>query len=88
MNKLNIIEKKDCGIYYLWGYYTEIHNRERRHREDGPAYVGKFGLALSYWTHGKKNRLDGPAIIAKSHYDYYINEELLDEKDYYIKVAK
>lgn len=58
------------------------------HREDGPAYIGKFGTK-AWFINGLKHREDGPAIEwSHGPGDYYFNGIEYTEKQYWKKIAK
>jgi hypothetical protein len=42
------------------------------HRDDGPAVVGRNGY-FAYFQHGKRHRLDGPAVHDSLRENWYIN---------------
>jgi hypothetical protein len=45
----------------------------RLHREDGPAYEGKYGNR-AWWLNGKRHRADGPAVeYANGEKDWYFD---------------
>lgn len=52
------------------------------HREDGPAYIGKW--SIEYWFNDKWHRYDGPAYIdlASQQEEYYIHQRLVDTEEY------
>jgi hypothetical protein len=52
---------------------SEIHERYRLHREDGPAVIFP-NFATEWWLDGKYHREDGPAVELPSGYKaWYIN---------------
>lgn len=88
MNKLDITEGELSINYYLKG--KRIH-----HREDGPAFIENsnvitsMGIHCSYWIKGKRNRLDGPAIITSTKTcGYFISGSYLTESNFYKRIAK
>jgi hypothetical protein len=57
------------------------------HRNGGPAAIGYDG-SQDWLTHGKRNRLDGPAIIDSKKKRWYIASVEYSEEDYNDKIAQ
>jgi hypothetical protein len=60
------------------------------HREDGPACIWKSSnnyLYYEYFQHGKRHRLDGPAIDFKHLKEWYINGIQYSEEEF-LRVVK
>ena len=76
------------ALFYNDGYEAYfLHGI--RHREDGPALIYEDGTEV-YYVHGLKHRDDGPAQISPNgHKEFWINNEIIDEKDFWaLKKAK
>jgi len=43
------------------GYKAYYDGQEKRHREDGPAFI--YGRTKEYWVKGVLHRTDGPAVF-------------------------
>lgn len=82
------IYKKGNDVIEKSFYCSEI---DIRHREDGPALIGKNDKGFfAYFINDKKHRIDGPCvnfpIINKIL--YHINDKKYTEEEYYTKIAK
>jgi hypothetical protein len=65
--------------------YTDENNQ--LHREDGPAEIWKKG-DWGYYKHGKKHRIDGPAVYKSKRFEYWIDGNKCKSKAEFIRIVK
>ena len=69
------ISKKNSDICRTW----YVDENDQYHREDGPAYFTNDGSYKVWIIHGKKHRLDGPAIeYIGGGKQWYINDKYIN----------
>ena len=62
--------------------------KERYHREDGPAYESYEGIR-KWFKNGKLHREDGPAIICNDgNFRYFVNNKKYSKKEYWKEIEK
>ena len=64
------------------------NEKERYHREDGPAIENLFGTR-KWFKNGICHREDGPAIVWQDgYYSYYLNNKKYSKKEYWKEIEK
>jgi hypothetical protein len=62
------------------------NDKGQYHREGMPAFIHIDGLQ-SYWLNGKVHRTDGPAVISKGRYKWWINDKIYISNKYFQEAA-
>ena len=84
------ISEKEYLVYWFKGYEIEADEEGviwwlngKRHRTDGPAYIGTDGIQ-EWYIHGKLHRTDGAAVIRSDcSQEWWLNDRELTESDWH-----